>query len=178
MLQAWLHLGVRGQLATMGRGENDLLGEGASVQPRAIFKNFIYFLTVPCGMWDPCSLTRDYTCTPCMARHRLLTTGLPGELQEQFFFFFFSTFTCIYFFRHLFQGHKILFLPFLLESLFLLCNLLFWFRSNLFFFSKDCLSVARRAYVPVDLTVRSVSPASHPGGFVHLDVFNDQRICI
>ena len=89
MLQAWLHLGVRGQLATMGRGENDLLGEGASVQPRAIFKNFIYFLTVPCGMWDPCSLTRDYTCTPCMARHRLLTTGLPGELQEQFFFFFF-----------------------------------------------------------------------------------------
>ena len=24
-----------------------------------------YFLAVPCGMWDPSSLTRDQTCTPC-----------------------------------------------------------------------------------------------------------------
>ena len=56
-----------------------------------------------------------------------------------FFFFFFKTtnnfaFICIYFLRHLFPGHKFLFLQFLLGYLFLLCNLLFWFRNSLFFF--------------------------------------------
>ena len=35
-----------------------------------------------------------------------------------------------------------------------------------------------RAHVGVDPTVSSVSPAPHLGGFVHLDVLNDQRIYI
>ena len=61
--------------------------------------------------------------------------------------FFFFTFICIYFLRHLFPGHKFLFLQFLLGYLFPLCNLLFWFRNNLFFFSKDHLNVAGRAHV-------------------------------
>ena len=50
--------------------------------------------------------------------------------------------------------------------------------NNLFFFSKDHLNVAGRAHVGVDPTVSSVSPAPHLGGFVHLDVLNDQRIYI
>ena len=92
--------------------------------------------------------------------------------------FFFFTFICIYFLQHLFPGHKFLFLQFLLGYLFLLCNLLLWFRYNLFFFSKDHLNVAGRAHVGVDPTVSSLSPAPHLGGFVHLDVLNDQRIYI
>ena len=52
---------------------------------------------------------------------------------------FFLTFICLYFLRHLFPGHKCLFLQFLLGYLFLLCNLLFWFRNSLFFFiSSPC----------------------------------------
>ena len=35
-----------------------------------------------------------------------------------------------------------------------------------------------RAHVWVDPTVSSVSPAPHLGGFVHLDVLNDQRVYI
>jgi len=78
-------------------------------------------------------------------------------------FFFFLTFVCIYFLRNLFPGHKFLFLQFLLGYLFLLCNLLFWFRNNLLFFSKSHLNVAGRAHVGVDPTVSSVSPALHLG---------------
>ena len=43
---------------------------------------------------------------------------------------------------------------------------------------KDHLSVARRVHVWVELTTNSVSPALHLGGFVLLDVLNDQRIYI
>ena len=82
------------------------------------------------------------------------------------------------FLPHLFPGHKFLFLQFLLGYLFLLCNLLFWFRNNLFFFSKGHLNVAGGAHVGVDPTMSSLSPAQHPGGFVHLDLLNDQRIYI
>ena len=71
-----------------------------------------------------------------------------------------------------------LFLQFLLGYLFLLRNLLFWLRSNLFFFSKDHLNVTGRAHVGVDPTVSSVSPVPPFGGFVHLDVLNVQRIYI
>ena len=88
------------------------------------------------------------------------------QIKENFFFYFF----CTYFLRHLFPGHKFLFLQFLLGYLFLLCNLLFWFRNNLFFFNKDHLNVAGRAHVGVGPTVSSVSPAPHFGDFVHLDV--------
>ena len=38
--------------------------------------------------------------------------------------------------------------------------------------------MARRAHVWVDLTVSSLSPAPQVGGFVHLDVLNEQRIYI
>ena len=48
----------------------------------------------------------------------------------------------------------------------------------MFFFSKDHLNVAGRAHVGVYLTVSSVSPMPHLGGFVHLDVLNDRRIYI
>ena len=83
----------------------------------------------------------------------------------------------MYFLQHLFPGHKFLFLQFLLSYLFLLCNLLFWFRNNLFFFSKDNLSVARRAHGGIDLTRSSVNPAPW-GALFHLDVLSDQRINI
>ena len=79
----------------------------------------------------------------------------------------------MYFMQHLLPGHKFLFL---LGYLFLLCNLLFWFRNNLLFFSKDHLNVAGRAHVRVNLTMSSVNSIPHLGDFVHLDVLNDQRI--
>ena len=99
-------------------------------------------------------------------------------LHHIYYYTFFFYFYLHLLLRHLFPGHKFLFLQFLLGYLFLLCSLLFWFRSNLFFFSKDHLSVAGRAHGGVDPTVSSVSPASHLGGLVHLDVLNDQRIYI
>ena len=79
--------------------------------------------------------------------------------------FFFLTFICIYFLWHLLPDHKLLFLQFILGYpffwgmggyLFLLCNLLFWFRNNLFFFSRDHLPGAERAHEQVDLTMSSV----------------------
>ena len=81
---------------------------------------------------------------------------------------------------HLFFAafHKFLILWFLLGYLFLLCNLLFWFRNKVIFLSKDHLSVAGRAHGWVDLTMSSVGPMPHLRGFVHLDVLNDQRIYI
>ena len=83
-------------------------------------------------------------------------------------FFFFFTFICIYFLWHLFPGHKFLFLQFLLGYLFLLCNLLFWFRNNLFFFSKDHFNVAGRAHVGVDPTVSSVKSCAASWGLCSL----------
>ena len=42
---------------------------------------FLFFspLAVPHSMWDLSSLTRDRTCTPLKWKHRVLTTGPPGE---------------------------------------------------------------------------------------------------
>ncbi|VCX37190.1 unnamed protein product, partial [Gulo gulo] len=54
---------------------------------------------------------------------------------------------------------KFLFLQFVLGYLFLLCNLLFWFRNNLLFFSKDHLNMAGRAHVWVNPTM---SPTFEP----------------
>lgn len=68
--------------------------------------------------------------------------------------------------------HKFLFLQFLLGCLFLLCNLLSWFRDNLFFFNKDYLSVAGRAHGAVNPPMNSVNSVPHLGSFVHLDVLN------
>ena len=83
------------------------------------------------------------------------------------YIFFFFTFVYIYFLQRLFSGHKFLFLWFLLGYLFLLCNLLFWFRNDFFFFSRiNHLNVARRAHVWVDLTMTSVL---HLGDLVHLE---------
>ena len=51
-----------------------------------------------------------------------------SNLRHLLFLFFAFTFIWIFFFfflRHLFPGHKFLFLQFLLGYLFLLCNLLF-----------------------------------------------------
>ena len=74
--------------------------------------------------------------------------------------------------------HKFLFLQFLLGYLFLLGNLLFWFRNNLYLFSKDHLNVAGRAHLWVNPTTSSVGPAAHLRCFVHLDMLSDQRIYI
>ena len=79
---------------------------------------------------------------------------------------------------NLLPSHKLLFLQFLLGYLFLLCNLLLWFRNNLLFLSEDHLDVAGRAPVRVDPATGSVSSALHLGSFVHLDVFNDQKIYV
>ena len=38
--------------------------------------------------------------------------------------------------------------------------------------------MAGRAHVWVDSTMSSVSPVVHLGGFAHLGVLSDQRICI
>lgn len=93
------------------------------------------------------------------------------------FFFFLKNFY-LHFMQNLLLGYKFLFLQFLLGYLFLLCNCLFWFRNNLPFFSKDNLDVAGRAHLWVSPTVSPVSSMLHLGDFVHLGVFNDQRICI
>ena len=76
---------------------------------------------------------------------------------------------------NLLPGHE---LHFLLGYLFLLCNLLFWFRDNLLLFSEGHLSVAGRAPVWVNPPLSSVSSMLHLGSFVHLDVLNDQKIYI
>ena len=89
--------------------------------------------------------------------------------------FFFLLFFAFIFLWHLFLGHVYI-LQFLLGYLFLLCNLPFQFRNNLFFFSEDCLQVAGRAHVRVDLTISSISPELPLGGLVHKDVLNDQRV--
>lgn len=103
---------------------------------------------------------------------KTLETYLPIKTTNTFTLFIFL---CVW---HLFPGHKFLFLQFLLGYLFLLGNLLLWFRNNLFFSSEDNLHVAGRACVWIDLTVSSLSPAPQAGGFVHLDVLNEQRIYI
>ena len=91
-------------------------------------------------------------------------------------FLFLKNFYLHLFFVAFFPGPEVLFLQFLMEYLFLLCSLLFWFRNNLFFFSKGHLHGAGIAHVWVDSTMSSVNPARHLTGFVHLDIFNDQRI--
>ena len=94
-------------------------------------------------------------------------------------FFFFLLLFAFIFLWHVFPSPKFLFLKFLLGYLFLLCNLLFWFRNNLFFSSKDHLNVAGRAHVGAGPTMSSLSPVPpHLGGFVHLDVLSDHRIYI
>uniref|UniRef100_A0A8C0RA65 Large ribosomal subunit protein uL22 n=1 Tax=Canis lupus familiaris TaxID=9615 RepID=A0A8C0RA65_CANLF len=65
-----------------------------------------------------------------------------------------------------------------LGYLFLLCNLLFWFKNNLLFFSKNHLDVAGRAHVWVDLAMSPIGSMSHLRGLVHLDVLSDHRIYI
>ena len=87
-----------------------------------------------------------------------------------------------------------IFFPLLLFA-FIFCSLYSWAISFCFFtffcaasssglgttcsFSVRIISMWQgRAYVGVDPTASSVSPAPHPGGFVHLDVLNDQRIYI
>ena len=42
---------------------------------------FLFYLVIPCGMWNLNSLARDWTCTPCTVS-RLLTTGLPGTSHD------------------------------------------------------------------------------------------------
>ena len=86
------------------------------------------------------------------------------------------TFICIYFLLRLFLGHQFLFLQFLLGYLFLLYNLLFWFRSNVLLqLAPQC--GRERSHVGGS-DHESVSPAPPPGGFVHLNVLNDQRTYI
>ena len=83
----------------------------------------------------------------------ILTYGPRSSTNSQFCFdndFISLLFICIYFLQYLFQYLKFLFLQFLLGYLFLLCNLPFQFRNNVFFFSEDRLHVAGRAHVRVD----------------------------
>lgn len=107
---------------------------------------------------------------------------------------FLTTLPCIYFllafiFLAAFipRPLRFLFLHFLLGYVFLLCHLLFQFRTvsffseNLSFFqrrrdSEDCLSVAGRAPGSGEPTMSSVNPAPPLGGFVHLDVLGGQSI--
>ena len=77
--------------------------------------------------------------------------------------FHFLTLSAFIFLQHLFPGCTFSSHQFLLGYLFLLCNLLFWFRNNLLFFSKDHLIVAGRAQVWVDPTMSSVSRGLHLG---------------
>ena len=60
------------------------------------------------------------------------------------FYVFAFTFVSIYIMMALISGPKILFLQLLLGHHFLLCNLLFWFRNNLPFFSKF-ISMGRKS---------------------------------
>ena len=74
-----------------------------------------------------------------------------------------------YFYYHLLHAEftprpQALFLQFLLECIFLLCSLLFWFRNNLLFFCRIIhLNVAGRALVCISLPMSSVSSAPHLG---------------
>ena len=82
--------------------------------------------------------------------------------------FHFLTLSAFIFLQHLFPGCTFSSHQFLLGYLFLLCNLLFWFRNNLLFFSKDHLHVAGRTLVCADLTRSCLSPVLHLGSFIHL----------
>ena len=50
---------------------------------RAAF--FFFFLPALCSIWDPCSLTRDWTCALLHWKHRHSITGSPGKSQELYF---------------------------------------------------------------------------------------------
>lgn len=62
--------------------------------------------------------------------------------------------------------------------LFLLGDLLLWFRDDLLLLGQDHLDVAGGAHVGVDAAVGTVSAPPHLGGLIHLDVLNDQRVHI
>ena len=96
----------------------------------------------------------------------ILTYGPRNSTNSQFCFD--NDFISIIIYLHLFFAAVIpillfLFLQVLLGYLFLLGNLLFWFRNSLFFFRKGHLSVAGRAHGGVDPTLSSVSPVPHFG---------------
>ena len=75
--------------------------------------------------------------------------------ENEFEVFLFKLLFAFFFLQNLLSGHTFLFLQSLLGYLFLLCNLLSWFRDNLLFFSEDHLSVAGRAHAQVDRTMGS-----------------------
>ena len=52
-----------------------------------LFFCLFYFLAMPCGMWDPSSLTRDWTGTTAV-EGRFLTTGPPGKSFPSYSFLF------------------------------------------------------------------------------------------
>lgn len=70
---------------------------------------------------------------------------------------------CIHFMLNSFLGHKFFVLQFLLRRIFLLCNLLWWFRNNLFFFRKERLNVTGGAHVWMILPMSSLSTEAHLG---------------
>ena len=93
------------------------------------------------------------------------------DLIRTLVFFPAFTFIKIYLMLNLPLGHKFLFL---LRYLFLLCNLLFWFRKNLLLFSRIIsLIVAGRARMWVNLYMSSVDSAP---SFVHLNVLSDREL--
>ena len=96
---------------------------------------------------------------------------------QHLFIDYFLTFVCIYFLLCLFLDYQFLFLSFLLGYLFLLHNLLFWFRNNVLLqlASSQC---GREGSLVGWSDHESLSPVLPPGVFVHLNVLNDQRIYV
>lgn len=78
----------------------------------------------------------------------------------------------------LFPGLKLLFPQCLLGCLCLKSKLLFWCGNILIFLSKARLPQEGRAYVEVNPSMSTVSPAIDLGDSVHPDVLENQRLCI
>ena len=62
-----------------------------------IYLFIFYLLTMPCCMWDLSPLIRDRICAPLQWRQGALTSGLPGNSPEFFFFNVKSFCVCVLF---------------------------------------------------------------------------------
>ena len=106
----------------------------------------------------------------------LVLTGLISLLSKGLFFFFLLLFAFIFCGIYS-QAISFCFFSFFWD-IFFFCATSSSGLGTICSFSVRIISMWQGELVGVDPTMSSVSPAPHLGGFVHLDVLNDQRIYI
>lgn len=148
-----------------------LLVGSSRLPPRAVALSILFILTSPMaltvqqGPWPYLSDGRNW-CAHVIRLLSILSSLQLFTRKTSFrcFSFFKKILIAFIFLQNLFLGCNS---SFSWNIFFLLYNLLSSFRADLLFFSKDHLSVTRRAHVWLGPTVSSASSAPHLGGFVH-----------